>query len=81
LGVSPAAASSRSALRKSAETLARPPLRIGINPPPSCSPMPRPYNEREACERELREELPAQLAGYQQELAAGRACPQVPIKF
>ena len=34
---------------------------------------PRPYNEREAWERELREELPPQLAGYQQELAAGQA--------
>ena len=35
--------------------------------------MPRPYNEREAWERELREELPPQLAGYTQELDAGRA--------
>ena len=35
--------------------------------------MPRPYNEREAWERELREELPAELAAYQKELAAGRA--------
>ena len=36
-------------------------------------PMPRPRNEREAWEHELREELPAQLAAYQQELAAGQA--------
>jgi hypothetical protein len=35
-------------------------------------PMPRHYNEREAWERELQEELPAQRAGYEQELAAGR---------
>jgi hypothetical protein len=35
--------------------------------------MPRPRNEREAWEHELREELPAQLAAYQQELAAGQA--------
>jgi hypothetical protein len=37
------------------------------------SAMPRPKNEREAWEHELREELPAQLAAYQQELAAGHA--------
>lgn len=37
------------------------------------SAMPRPRNEREAWEHELREELPAQLAAYQRELAAGRA--------
>lgn len=37
------------------------------------SAMPRPRNEREAREHELREELPAQLAAYQQELAAGQA--------
>ena len=36
-------------------------------------PMPRPRNEREALEHELREELPALLAAYQQELAAGPA--------
>src|SRR5260370_2064583 len=36
------------------------------------SAMPRPKNEREAWEHELREELPAQLAAYQQELAAGQ---------
>jgi hypothetical protein len=35
--------------------------------------MPTPYREREAWEREPREELPAQLAGYQEELAAGWA--------
>jgi len=35
--------------------------------------MPTPYREREAWEREPREELPTQLAGYQGELAAGRA--------
>jgi hypothetical protein len=35
--------------------------------------MPRPRNERDAWEHELREELPAQLAAYQQELAAGQA--------
>src|SRR6266850_3196198 len=33
-------------------------------------PMPRPKSEREALEHELREELPAQLAEYQRELAA-----------
>jgi hypothetical protein len=32
--------------------------------------MPAPTNERQAWERELREELPAQLAEYQEELAA-----------
>jgi predicted nucleic acid-binding Zn-ribbon protein len=32
--------------------------------------MPAPTNERQAWERELREELPAQLAKYQEELAA-----------
>lgn len=37
------------------------------------SAMPRPRHEREAWEHELREELPAQLAAYQQELAAGQA--------
>jgi hypothetical protein len=31
---------------------------------------PRPQNERQTWERELREELPAQLAKYQEELAA-----------
>ena len=36
-------------------------------------PMPRSRNERDAWEHELREELPAQLAAYQQELAAGQA--------
>jgi hypothetical protein len=35
--------------------------------------MPRPQNERQAWEHELREELPAQLVAYQQELAAGQA--------
>jgi hypothetical protein len=35
--------------------------------------MPRPTNERESLEHELQEELPAQLAAYQQELAAGLA--------
>jgi hypothetical protein len=35
--------------------------------------MPRPRNERQSLERELREELPAQLAAYQQELAGGSA--------
>jgi len=35
--------------------------------------MPRPRNEREALETELREELSAQLTAYQQELAAGQA--------
>jgi len=35
--------------------------------------MPRPINERQSLEHELREELPAQLAGYQQELAGGSA--------
>jgi hypothetical protein len=34
--------------------------------------MPRPVTERQRWERELREELPAQLAVYQQELAAGQ---------
>lgn len=33
----------------------------------------RPLNERQSLEQELREELPALLAGYQQELAAGQA--------
>ena len=32
-----------------------------------------PTNERQSLERELREELPALLAAYQQELAAGQA--------
>jgi hypothetical protein len=32
--------------------------------------MPRPITDRQAWERELREELPAQLARYQEELAA-----------
>ena len=32
--------------------------------------MPRPKSERQAWERELREELPGQLAKYQEELAA-----------
>ena len=35
--------------------------------------MPTAHNERQALERELREELPAQLAGHEQELAAGPA--------
>ena len=35
--------------------------------------MPAPTNERQSLEHELREELPAQLAGHQQELAAGPA--------
>lgn len=35
--------------------------------------MPSPFKERDAWERELRTELPALLAGHQQELAAGRA--------
>ncbi len=35
--------------------------------------MPRPTNERQSLARELREELPDQLAGYQQELVAGLA--------
>jgi len=35
--------------------------------------MPRPLNERQSLEHELREELPAQLATYQQELATGLA--------
>jgi len=35
--------------------------------------MPRPISEREALERELREELPALLADHQRELAAKRA--------
>ncbi len=35
--------------------------------------MPRPLNERQSLELELREELPSQLAAYQQELAAGLA--------
>ena len=35
--------------------------------------MPRPTNERQALERELREALPARLAAYQQELAAASA--------
>jgi hypothetical protein len=35
--------------------------------------MPAPTNERQTLERELREELPVQLAAYQQELAAGLA--------
>ena len=35
--------------------------------------MPRPVNERQSLEHELREELPGQLAAYQQELAAGLA--------
>jgi hypothetical protein len=35
--------------------------------------MPRPTNERQSLARELREELPDQLAGYQQELAVGLA--------
>jgi hypothetical protein len=33
--------------------------------------MPRPLNERQSLERELREELPAQLAAYRRELASG----------
>lgn len=37
------------------------------------SAMRRPRNEREAWEHELREELPAQLVAYQQELVAGHA--------
>jgi hypothetical protein len=32
--------------------------------------MPRPMTNRQAWERELREELPGQLARYQEELAA-----------
>jgi hypothetical protein len=35
--------------------------------------MPRSLNERQSLEHELREELPTQLAAYQQELAAGLA--------
>ena len=35
--------------------------------------MPAPTNERQSLEHELREELPARLAAYQQELAAGQA--------
>ena len=35
--------------------------------------MPRPKSEHEALEHELREELPAQLAAYQQKLSAGPA--------
>ncbi len=35
--------------------------------------MPKPVNERQSLEHELRKELPAQLAAYQQELAAGPA--------
>jgi len=35
--------------------------------------MPRPLNERQSLERELREELPGQRAAYRQELAAGLA--------
>jgi hypothetical protein len=38
--------------------------------------MPRPRNERQAWEHELREELPAQLAKYQEELAATPAANQ-----
>lgn len=37
------------------------------------SAMPRPSNDHDAWEHELREDLPAQLAAYQQELAAGLA--------
>lgn len=51
-------------------TLPRPALHGAVLYPGTA---PRPYNEREAWERELREELPPQLAGYQQELAAGQA--------
>ncbi len=36
-------------------------------------PMPAPTNERQDLERELRTELPAQLAAYQAELTAGPA--------
>jgi acetyl-CoA carboxylase beta subunit len=36
-------------------------------------PMLRPLNERRVLERELHEELPAQLAVYEYELAAGQA--------
>jgi hypothetical protein len=32
--------------------------------------MPRPFNERQSLEHELREELPAQLAAYRKELDA-----------
>ncbi len=35
--------------------------------------MPKPLNERQSLEHELRDELPAQLAAYQQELAGGLA--------
>jgi hypothetical protein len=35
--------------------------------------MPTPTNERHRLEHELREELPARLAAYQQELASGSA--------
>ena len=42
------------------------------------STMPTPTNERQALECELREELPAQLAAYQQEFAAGRATVRPP---
>jgi len=35
--------------------------------------MPRPTNKRQSLEHELREELPALLAAYQQELAGGLA--------
>jgi hypothetical protein len=35
--------------------------------------MPAPTNERQSLERELLEELPAQLAGHQEELAGGQA--------
>jgi len=35
--------------------------------------MPAPTNERQSLARELREELPDQLAGYQQKLVAGLA--------
>jgi len=37
------------------------------------APVPAPTKERKALERELREELPAQLAAYRRELAAGQA--------
>jgi hypothetical protein len=35
--------------------------------------VPKPANERQSLEHELREELPAQLSACQQELAAGQA--------
>ena len=63
----PTTGSAALAARRPAQSPRRmPSLRYG-------APVPAPTKERKALERELREELPAQLAAYRRELAAGQA--------